>query len=331
MKYKRFFSLVLSICLVMSLFTGIVTASADDNVITHTVQNGEYLFKICKAYGLDYYQCKNAIMALNGFTSETQLNRIAVGQVIKLPANNAVAATATSSTTTTTTVTTTIGGTTTTTSTSSTVAGIAASGANNAVFFLVPYTVMNGDTLNKICSALGTSYFAYQQMILSMNGLANAANLQTGKTIYIPVNAIPQSGGAYYSVVSHTVKNGENMTSICSEYGINYAKNTKLVGGLNVGKNLNKLLVGESVYVPVAGLAGTSTAATATTSSTSTSTGSGAVTPTVPTYEINMGEVYGVGYHGYPYATVDGANVSKAAAGTTVTINGNADNGYALQ
>ncbi len=329
MNFRRFFSFLLSICLIASIFTGITAASADDNVIIHTVQNGEYLFKICKAYGLDYYQCKNAIMALNGFTNETQLNRIAVGQTIKLPANNAVAATTSSTTTTTTTVTTKIGDTTTTTTTSSTVAGSAAGSSSNAVFFLVPYVVKSGDTLNKICSSLGTSYFAYQQMILGMNGIKNDTSLQAGKTIYIPVNAIPQSGGQYYSVISHTVKNGENMTSICGEYGVNFASKTKLVSGLNSGKNLNKLLVGESVYIPVAGSATTSVPASA--STTSTSAGTASVTPSVPTYEINMGEVYGVGYHGYPYATVNGVNVSKAAAGTTVTINGNADNGYALQ
>ncbi len=333
MNNKRFFSFILTICIVMSLFAGFAQiASADGNVITHTVQNGEYLFKICKAYGLDYYQCKNAIMALNGFTSEQQLNRITVGQQIKLPANNALASSVSASTTTTTTVSTstTIGGTTTTTSTTTTTAGTPAAASADSVFFLVPYMVKSGDTLNNICNALGTSYFTYSNMILAMNGIANAGSLQVGKTIYVPVNALPQTGGAYYKVVYHTVKNGENMSSIAGSYGMNYASNSKLINGLNSGKNLNKLLVGEGVYVPVAGTATpASSAATTTSTSSASSTGTGAASTTVPTYEINMGET--TGYNGYPYATVNGKNVSRAAAGSTVTINGNADNGYAVE
>ena len=118
MKKSRFISMLLCLCMVISLFTGFAGSASADDVITYTVQNGDYLFKICKNLGLDYYQCKAAIMTLNGFTSETQLNRISVGQIIKLPGSNAVAQTAKTTTTTTTTVSTstTIGSTTTTTS-----------------------------------------------------------------------------------------------------------------------------------------------------------------------------------------------------------------------
>ena len=119
MKKNRLISLLLCLCMVLTFFTGLVsTANADDgNVISYTVENGDYLFKICRNLGIDYYQCKQAIMILNGFTTEIQLNRISVGQTIKLPASNAVASTVKGTTTTTTTVstTTTVGGTTTTT------------------------------------------------------------------------------------------------------------------------------------------------------------------------------------------------------------------------
>lgn len=71
------------------------TGVSDGRIITHVVSNGEYLFKICKAYNLDYYQCKNSIMLLNGFTKTEQLNNLRVGQTIKLPASNEIAATVT--------------------------------------------------------------------------------------------------------------------------------------------------------------------------------------------------------------------------------------------
>ena len=99
MKNKRFLSLVMAIVLAASLFAGIsVTASADGEVVTYTVKSGDYLYKICKNQGLDYYACKSAIMILNGFTTETQLNRVYVGQQIKLPASNALAATVSTTT-----------------------------------------------------------------------------------------------------------------------------------------------------------------------------------------------------------------------------------------
>ena len=87
MKNKRLISLLLSICLIAALFTGFsVSASADGDIISYTVQSGDWLAKICSNHGLNYFQCKNAIMILNGFTSERQLSVLSIGQVIKLPA-----------------------------------------------------------------------------------------------------------------------------------------------------------------------------------------------------------------------------------------------------
>ena len=65
----------------------------DGDIIIHVVKVGDSLFKICKEYNLDYYLCKNAIMLLNGFTHTWQLNELAVGQELKLPATNAFAST----------------------------------------------------------------------------------------------------------------------------------------------------------------------------------------------------------------------------------------------
>ena len=204
MKFKRFLSMLLCLCLVSALFTGFVgTASADDNVITHTVANGEYLFKICKIHGLDYYQCKNAIMQLNGFKSEAQMNNLSVGQQLKLPASNALAASVTASTTTSVSTSTTVGGVTTTTIVTSSAAGTTGvATAASASFYLASYVVKSGDTLNKICNSLGTNYYTYSSMILAMNGIKNETSIWAGKTLLIPVSTAPASG---YAVIAHTV------------------------------------------------------------------------------------------------------------------------------
>ena len=76
MKTNRFISLLLCVVMIMSLFTGLAGSASADDIITHEVQSGEILMKICEKYGLNYYNSKNAIMQLNGFTSEAQLARL---------------------------------------------------------------------------------------------------------------------------------------------------------------------------------------------------------------------------------------------------------------
>ena len=331
MKSKRFFSLLLCLCIVMSLFAGIVsTASADDGVITYTVQNGDYLFKVCKRLGLDYYQCKSAIMALNGFTSDLQLNKLSVGQTIKLPSSNAVAATVTSSTTTTTAVstTTTGNGATTTTTTYTTSAGTAlASGTSgyNVTHYLVPYTVQYGDTLNSICNAHGVSYAVYSSEIMAVNGIKSANSLWAGKTIYVPSAT---ASGNSYAVVAHTVTSGQTVTSILNSYGSSVGATSTLMTGLNSSVNLNKIYAGQTIYVPVLASAATSSASAVTTT-TSTATAASTTAASATTYEISF-----TGYDtskGTPYATVNGTNVSSAAAGSLVVIGSKDSTSWAIE
>ena len=330
MKSKRFFSLLLCLCIVMSLFAGIVsTASADDGVITYTVQNGDYLFKVCKRLGLDYYQCKSAIMALNGFTSDLQLNKLSVGQTIKLPSSNAVAATVTSSTTTTTAVstTTTVNGATTTTTTYTTSAGTAlASGTSsyNVTHYLVPYTVQYGDTLNSICNAHGVSYAVYSSEIMAVNGIKSANSLWAGKTIYVPSAT---ASGNSYAVVAHTVTSGQTVTSILNSYGSSVGATSTLMTGLNSSVNLNKIYAGQTIYVPVLASAATSSASAVT-----TTTSTAAVTATAApatTYEISFTKIDTS--VGTPYATVNGSNVSSAAAGSLVVVGSKDSTGHAIK
>ena len=320
MNFKRLFSMLLCLCLVMTLFTGLAgTASADENVITHVVKSGDYLFKICKSYGLDYYACKDAIKALNGFT-DAQLNNLSVNQVIKLPATNALAKTVTASTTTSISTSTTVGGVTTTTITTSSTAGTGTVAAP-ASFYLASYTVKSGDNLDKICNALGSNYYTYSAMILAMNGIKNATSLWAGKTVLIPVPTVPASG---YAVVAHTVKSGESASSICGQYGVNYLNNKKLVDGLNTGKDLNKIFAGQVIYVPTniasvtpAGTPTVVTPATSTTPATSIANG----------YDIIFADTV----DGAPYATVNEKVATRVAAGSKVHIVGNPALGFAVK
>ena len=92
---KRIISALLTVLMVMSLFTGLsVSAYADDEnpqVVEYTLKSGDYVLKLCGIQGINYFTCKDAIIKLNGLKSENDFRFLAVGRVIKLPATDAAA------------------------------------------------------------------------------------------------------------------------------------------------------------------------------------------------------------------------------------------------
>lgn len=326
MKKRRFLSMLLCICMVMSLFVGITgTASADSGTFIHVVQNGEYLLRICKSYGLDYYQCRNAIMALNGFTSEAQLNALTVGQKIELPESNAVAAGIKTNTTVTTTTTTTIGGTTTSTTTTTTT-GSGLSNGDTIAYYLIPYTMRQGDSIASVCNQLGTSYSQYAELIKGINGIKNLNLVWAGKLVYFPTNKAPSSG-SYYAVVAHTVLSGEIMTNICKNFGTSYLSNYTMISGMNKGKNLNYIQAGSIVYVPALSSAINGNGGNNGNNGNNNNNSNNNNNNINSGYKITFAEEKG----GEPYATVNSARVVAAQAGSYVTIMPNAKYGYAQE
>ena len=319
MKTSRFISLLLCVVMIMSLFTGLAGSASADDVITHEVQSGEILMKICEKYGLNYYNCKNAIMQLNGFTNENQLAKLSVGQKLKLPASNAVAGTV--STTTATVTTTTVGGTTLTTT--SYAAGAVAGGS--VAFYLTPYTVKAGDTLNKICNELGSNYFYYSPVIQGINALANPNQIYAGQVLLIPTAS---AAGATSAVVSHVVQAGETMSSIANQYGINYQAQRQLINGLNRRDNMDKIYVGQTVLLPGAAAAAGATVVTTTAGTATAAASAAASAATSGNYQISITAAT----NGSPYAVVNNVQyATRANAGETVNIVPSPKAGYAVR
>ncbi len=314
MKTSRFISLLLCVVMIMSLFTGLAGSASADDVIVHEVQSGEILLKICEKHGLNYYACKNAIMALNGFASEADMGRLSVGQKIKLPASDAVAGTVSTSTAVVTS--TTVGGTTMTTTTS--YVGTPAAGGNIA-YYLTAYTVQAGDTLAGICGKLNSNYYYYAPVILAVNSLANANYIRPGQVLLIPT---PSAGGTGYAVVAHQVQPGETMTAICNRYGVSYQAMRTLINGLNRRDNMDKIYVGQTVYVPTTGAGAVSSAVVVSGTTTTTTSGTPAA---------------GAGYTitfatGGAFASANGKDyVSSAPAGVEVSVWSNVKSGYAVK
>ena len=163
---KRIISALLTVLMVMSLFTGLsVSAYADDEnpqVVEYTLKAGDYVLKLCQAQGINYFTCKDAIIKLNGLKSENDFRFLAVGRVIKLPATDAAALNIIASGSTGT------GSTGTTTGTVST-----AKGSESVAYYLIPYTIQRGETVAGICNSLGIIFTNYADQIMKLNNISS--------------------------------------------------------------------------------------------------------------------------------------------------------------
>ena len=159
---KRLISLLLTLVMLVSLCaTFTVSASADAQVTTVTLNKGDTVLSLCQKLGVDYYTHKNLIMKLNGFTTEGQFSKMAVGAQVVLPISNAAASAlagsgVTTGTTTATTVTGTAAGTTTISGTTTSIPA-----GDYVSYYLVAYTIQPGETIAGIYNNWGLSYKTY--------------------------------------------------------------------------------------------------------------------------------------------------------------------------
>ena len=333
---KRIISVLLTVLMVMSLFTGLsVSAYADDEnpqVVEYTLKSGDYVLKLCQAQGINYFTCKDAIIKLNGLKSENDFRFLAVGRVIKLPATDAAALSIIAS------------GSTGTGSTGSTGASAgtvsAAKGSDSVAYYLIPYTIQRGETVAGICNSLGISFTNYADQIMRLNNISSWNKVAAGKTLLLPSPKAPAVGTTCYQVVAHKVASGETAYNMVASYGVDYGQNTKLLQALNNTSNLAKVKAGSTFYVPVA------TTITATGSGNTGSTGntgsgdnsgnnnsnsgnnnSGNNNSTAKKYSItpNINTAYGT-----MTFYVNNAAVSSAAAGDTVTVDVSTTDGKAI-
>lgn len=333
---KRIISVLLTVLMVMSLFTGLsVSAYADDEnpqVVEYTLKAGDYVLKLCQAQGINYFTCKDAIIKLNGLKSENDFRFLAVGRVIKLPATDVAALSIIAS------------GSTGTGSTGSTGASAgtasAAKGSDSVAYYLIPYTIQRGETVAGICNSLGISFTNYADQIMRLNNISSWNKVAAGKTLLLPSPKAPAVGTTCYQVVAHKVASGETAYNMVASYGVDYGQNTKLLQALNNTSNLAKVKAGSTFYVPVA------TTITATGSGNTGSTGntgsgdnsgnnnsnsgnnnSGNNNSTAKKYSItpNINTAYGT-----MTFYVNNAAVSSAAAGDTVTVDVSTTDGKAI-
>lgn len=334
---KKLISMLLAVLMVISMFSGLsVSAYADETLTTtYTMTQGDTVLKVCQSMGINYYTCKNAIMKLNGFTSDTDFRFIPVGKEIIIPVSNAAANQISSAGGSTGTGTGTVTG-----SGSSTV--VTPTG-DTVAYYLIPHTMLRGETVISVCNALGINYGAFANSIQAINGLSSLSNVKAGQTILLPVGAKPGVGTNCYAVMAHKVVSGETAYTICGSYGVSYNGNLKALQALNGTNNLNYITAGSTFYLPVATTitaetptstppagTGTGSGSTGSTGSGSGSTGSGTGstdTGSTKTYALKSNS----GAGGVVTFYVKNKAVTAAAAGDIVTVSATPDNGYAIK
>lgn len=342
---KRIICVLLTVLMVMSLFTGLsVSAYADDEnpqVVEYTLKSGDYVLKLCQTQGINYFTCKEAIIKLNGLKSENDFRYLAVGRVIKLPVTDAAALNIVASSTSTSTSSTGTSGTTTGTVS-------VATGSDSVAYYLIPYTIQRGETVAGICNSLGISFSNYADQIMKLNNISSWNKVAAGKTLLLPSPKAPAVGTTCYQVVAHKVASGETAYNISSSYDVDYGQNTKLLQTLNNTSNLAKIKAGSTFYIPVAttiaatSSTGTSTSGSSTSTSGSSTTTSGSSTGTSTSGSSTSGSSTSTSTKKYSltpnintaYGTmtfyVNNATVSSAAAGDKVTVDVNTTDGKAI-
>ena len=348
---KRFISMLLVVLMVMSLFPGMsVSASAATvngaNTIEYTMNNGDYVLRICQKLGLNYYTCKPAIMALNNI-QEGQWNKLAVGRVLTMPASDndalmLINGAPTSAQTSGAVQTTGITGTATTgntayatTSTLSTSNNVQT--ADLLGYYLVPYTMSVGDTVSGVCNSLGVNFNVFQSFIKQVNDISSWNKVRAGQTLIIPTPVKPAVGTTCYGVMVHNVTNNDTAYSITSNAGVNYNANKKLLEALNQTSNLGAIKTGQKFFYPVPmtvsvpGTGNPGSTATTTTTSTVTDGNGTTVTQTTTTAKLyklisNMSSADGT-----MLFYVNNQPVTAAPAGAKVSVETNTASGKAVQ
>lgn len=321
---KRLISFIMMLVMLVSLFSVFATtASADAQVTTVTVAKGDTVLSICQARGIDFYTYKNLIMKLNGFTSESAFNKIAVGTQISLPVSNQAAASlANGGVNSATTGTTVAGGTTSGSLTTGTVSSLPS--GDHVAYYLATYTVEKGETIGGIYGRWGLSYKTYANQIVKLNNLRSINAVQAGKTLLLPTTNPGLAGSTYTTVMAHTMRAGESVYNIiCGDYGLNYNSAQAMLQSLNNRTNLGAFRVGEILYIPVSGVVSVDNTVNGGTTGGNTTTGT-----------VNNSGSYNLvsetPKNGSFDLQVSGKSVKTASAGQLVNIVAVPDTGYAV-
>ena len=218
---KRFLSLTLSICLVMSLFCSFsLSASAAGDYFSVKLESGDTVCSVCTANGINYEKNKNLIMVLNNMSKESELSAMSAGAVIKLP-------------------------------THASMTGSSIISNDKVKYYVIPYVIEKGDTIAHVYWLWGLRFENYQEDIKSINQVDDLDLLWVGSTYLLPTTEANVKTGTYTTVMSHLIQSGETAYEVCTAYGIDYYDMEEVLERYNYGKDLTKLAAGSELLIPL--------------------------------------------------------------------------------
>ncbi|MCR5088375.1 MAG: LysM peptidoglycan-binding domain-containing protein [Oscillospiraceae bacterium] len=321
---KKATRILISICVVAMLMTCIGVAGFADDTVTYTMKAGDNVYSVCSRLGIDFNANQAWITSVNNITN---YNNLKVGKVLILPTFNTKTEVTRAAQ-----VLANLKGNSnanTNTNTNTNTGGITATGlmsGDTIVSYLVNHVLQSGQTVAGVCSAYGVSFAANSDKIKTLSGITSWNKIPVGTTVVIPSLTVP-TGASYTAIVAHIVRSGETVGSICSNYGLVFAKVQEQLKALNSTNNLNVIKVGQIFYLPVSStVLGTTSGTITYTGTGTTTTGTTTVTPTPATSTASTIS----GSHGSFKLQVNGVDATTAAAGQTVTIVAYPEAGYVV-
>lgn len=127
-------------------------------------------------------------------------------------------------------------------------ASAAATARDKVVGYLVSYTLQAGDTIYTLCEKKGLDFGENYITIGKINNITNYNYMIPGKVLWLP-SKTAVTGTPYYSLLSHTLAQGETPASLCQSYGIDYNSNYNLLAALNT--NMTTLMAGQQFILPL--------------------------------------------------------------------------------
>ena len=216
---KRFLSLTLTICLVVTLFCSFsLSASAEGDYFCVKLESGDTVCSVCTANGINYEKNKNLIMVLNNMTKESELSAMSAGAVIKLPTHTSMT-------------------------------GSSIISNDKVKYYVIPYVIEKGDTIAHVYWLWGLRFENYQEDIKSINQVDDLDLLWVGSTYLLPTTEANVKTGTYTTVMSHLIQSGETAYEVCTAYGIDYYDMEEVLERYNYGKDLTKLAAGSELLI----------------------------------------------------------------------------------
>ncbi len=218
---KKIISCLLLLAMLVLTVSMSVPVFADTGFVPVEIKSGDTVYDLCARMGMDYQTVKGTIMILNGWDTEAQMSQLRAGDIILMP--------------------------------ESTDYLLEYSGVNGQIpdevaYYVIPYEIQAGDTIENIYSAMGLRYEKFASLIRLLNCIDDLNGLEVGTVYYLPTTVLYQP--AYITVIAHTMQWGETSYDVFRSYGIDYNRFADFLWRFNNGADLTRIALGDKLLIP---------------------------------------------------------------------------------